>query len=59
MKERVRFIYNSPNKDYKMGEEGYLVGFCRGGNDVPFAVVRKDDGHYVLSYLHAIVYIGE
>ena len=36
---RVRFIYKSPYKDWELGDVGYIDGYCRGGNDVPYAVV--------------------
>lgn len=36
---RVRFICDSPYKDWNSGDVGYIDGYCRGGDDVPYAVV--------------------
>lgn len=40
---RVRFICKSPYKDWEPGDLGYVDGYCRGGNDVPCAIVIVKD----------------
>lgn len=35
---RVRFIYQSRYKEWELGDVGYIDGYCRGGDDVPYAV---------------------
>lgn len=40
---RVRFICKSPYKDWESGDLGYVDGYCRGGNDVPCAIVIVKD----------------
>lgn len=40
---RVRFIYQSPYKDWNSGDVGYIDGYCRGGDNVPYAVVIVKD----------------
>ena len=39
----VRFICESPYNDWKIGDFGYVDGYCRGGNGVPCAVVIVKD----------------
>ena len=36
---RVMFICDSRYKDWNSGDVGYIDGYCRGGDDVPYAVV--------------------
>ena len=38
-KTRVIIKANSPYGDYKKGDRGIVDGYCRGGSDVPCAVV--------------------
>ena len=59
MKEKVVFLHDSPYGDYKRGEYGFLVGFCRGGDDVPYGIVRKANGMYVMATLASIMYCDE
>lgn len=60
MKEKIVFIHDSRYAGfYKCNEHGYLVGFCRGGDDIPYAIVRKADGMYVMADIHHIKYNGE
>lgn len=40
---RVRFICKSPYKDWEPGDLGYVDGYCRGGDDVPCAIVIVKD----------------
>lgn len=40
---RVRFICKSPYKDWEPGDLGYVDGYCRGGDDVPYAIVIVKD----------------
>ena len=37
------FICDSRYKDWKVGDLGYVDGYCRGGDDVPCAVVIIKD----------------
>ncbi len=53
----VEITGNSPDGDYKQGESGHLVAFCRGGDDRPYGVVLKESGAYVMVSLHSIVAI--
>lgn len=55
---RVRFIYQSPHKDWNTGDVGYIDGYCRGGDDVPYAVVIVK-GRIVMAHLEAIRVMNE
>lgn len=50
MKEFVKFI--ASYSDYTEGDYGILVGFTS-----KYAVVRKEDGHYVLAETYHIKHI--
>ena len=50
---RVMFIYDSPYKDWNSGDIGYVDGYCRGGDDVPYAVVIVKD-RIVMAQLETI-----
>ena len=50
---RVRFICKSPYKDWEPGDMGYVDGYCRGGNDVPCAIVIVK-GRVVMAPLETI-----
>lgn len=50
---RVRFICESPYKDWEPGDMGYVDGYCRGGNDVPHAIVIVK-GRIVMAPLETI-----
>lgn len=40
MKTKVRMLHDdSRYNEWKSGEEGYIDGYVRGGDDVPYAVV--------------------
>ena len=39
----VKFICESRYDDWKLGDFGYVDGYCRGGGDVPYAVVIVKD----------------
>jgi hypothetical protein len=39
MKTKVRVIMDTNQCSLKSGDIGYIDGYCRGGNDVPYAVV--------------------
>lgn len=44
-KTKVVAIGNTHQSEIKKGDVGYIDGYCRGGNDVPFLVfVRLSDG---------------
>ena len=55
---RVRFIYDSPYKDWNSGDVGYVDGYCRGGDDVHYAVVIVKD-RIVMAPLETIRVINE
>ncbi|MBP5723372.1 MAG: hypothetical protein J6X18_07345 [Bacteroidales bacterium] len=59
MKEEIQFRNNSPYGDYSNGEYGWLVGFVRGGDDIPCGVVRKKNGTYVMATLTSLKYVGD
>ena len=42
MKARVRIDGSSPYGEWKPGDTGVVDGYCRGGDDVPYAVVILD-----------------
>ena len=59
-KTRVVFIVNSQYEgEYNVGDRGYVDGYCRGGDDIPYAVVVKDDGHFVLATISSIKKVAE
>lgn len=42
MKAKVRINGNSPYGEWNPGDTGIVDGYCRGGDDVPYAVVILD-----------------
>jgi hypothetical protein len=50
---KVEITGNSQYGDFKQGETGEIVGFCRGADDCPYVVVNVDN-RYVMVHLHAI-----
>jgi len=46
-------IANGQYNDFKIGEEGYIDGYCRGGDDRPYAVVIIAD-RIVMAPLHCL-----
>ena len=55
---KVRFIYQSPYKDWEPGDLGYVDGYCRGGDGVPYAVVVVKD-RIVMAPLETIRVVEE
>lgn len=43
LKTKVVIIFKDPYNDYFEGETGYIDGYVRGGDDVPYAVVVIGD----------------
>ena len=39
VKTRIKITGNSPYGDYRVGDTGVIDGYCRGGDDTPYAVV--------------------
>ena len=39
----VSILHDSPYDDYKEGDVGYVDGYCRGGDDIPYAIVIIND----------------
>lgn len=53
---RVKFECDGPYGDYHKGDVGFVDGYVRGGNDVPYAViVMKYTGRFVMAELHNFV----
>ena len=55
---KVMFICNSPYKDWETGDMGYVDGYCRGGDDVPCAIVIVKDS-IVMTPLDTIRVVNE
>ena len=55
---KVRFICQSPYKGWEPGDLGYVDGYCRGGDDVPYAVVVVKD-RIVMAPLETIRVVEE
>ena len=54
----VRFICQSHYKDWEIGDLGYVDGYCRGGDDVPCAIVIVKD-RIVMAPLDTIRVVNE
>jgi hypothetical protein len=39
MKTKVELKNDVQQSDLKKGDKGYIDGYCRGGNNVPYAVI--------------------
>lgn len=53
---RIKFEWDGPYGDYYKGDVGFVDGYVRGGNDVPYAViVMKNTGKFVMADLHHFV----
>lgn len=61
MKARVKFTYKSRYDEYDEGDIGIVDGYCRGGNDIPCAIVMletgKRKGRFVLADTMAMMFI--
>ena len=55
---KVRFICQSPYKDWEPGDAGHIDGYCRGGDDVPYAIVIVKD-RIVMAPLETIRVVEE
>lgn len=55
---KVRFICDSHYKDWNSGDVGYIDGYCRGGDDVPYAIVIVKD-RIVMAPLETIRVVEE
>ena len=53
MKTKVRITYDSRYNDYHKGDIGYVDGYSRGGDNIPYAVVVIDK-IFVLVPIYAI-----
>lgn len=42
MKPRVKINGRSSYREWEPGDTGVVDGYCRGGNDIPYAVVILD-----------------
>lgn len=54
----VRFICQSHYKDWEIGDLGHVDGYCRGGDDVPCAIVIVKD-RIVMAPLDTIRVVNE
>lgn len=57
MGDRLRIVFVSDSRypgEYVSGDSGYVDGYCRGGDDIPYAVVAKDNGQFVMVELNHI-----
>ena len=58
MKPRVKINGGSLYREWELGDTGVVDGYCRGGNDVPYAVVILDKNHrFVMVNLEQLVQI--
>ena len=39
MKTKVELKKDAQHSNLKKGDRGYIDGYCRGGNDTPYAVI--------------------
>ena len=53
MKTKVRITCDSRYNEYHKGDIGYVDGYCRGGDNIPYAVVVIDK-MFVLVPIYAI-----
>ena len=60
MKARIVFTHKSPyTGEFDAGDYGIVDGYCRGGDDVPCAVViREKDGRFILAPVSFLKHIG-
>jgi len=52
MKTEVIITSDSPDKDYKKGDIGYIDGYIRGGDNIPYAVVVLTNKTIVMVPFH-------
>ena len=58
----VSVLHDSPYDDYKEGDVGYVDGYCRGADDIPYAIVIINDSFCMvplrsLKFLSQVQYI--
>ena len=59
MKPKVRITGHSPYGEYNDGDTGVVDGYCRGGDDVPYAIVILDrNKRFVMVCLNHLEQIG-
>jgi len=51
-KIRVEIIQDGRYADYKKGDMGIIVGFCRGGDNVPYAIVQINKTFQMVNLHH-------
>ncbi len=58
MGDRLRIVFVSTSRygelEYAAGDSGYIDGYCCVGDGMPYAVVVKDDGRFVMAQLNHI-----
>ena len=55
---KVVFVSNSQYKEWESGDVGYVDGYCRGGDNVPYAVIVAND-RIVMAPLYSIRVVEE
>ncbi len=59
MKPRVKINGSSPYGEWEPGDTGVVDGYCRGGNDVPYAIVILDKNfRFVMVDIYKLEQIG-
>lgn len=58
-KPRVKINGYSRYGEWELGDKGIVDGYCRGGDDVPYAIVILDKNfHFVMVQLNQLERIG-
>jgi len=57
MSTRVKIIGHSPYGEFKPGDRGVIDGYCRGGDDIPCAIVILGV-RFVMVPIHSIEFDG-
>lgn len=59
MKPKVKIIGYSRDGEWELGDTGVVDGYCRGGDDVPYAIVILDKNfRFVMVNLYQLEQIG-
>ena len=53
----VSILHDSPLGEYREGDVGYVDGYCRGGDDIPYAIVIIRD-NFCLVPLHSLKFLS-
>ena len=59
MKARIKFKYNGRHSGVNQGDYGTVDGYCRGGDDIPYAAVILDKNHnFVMAEFDTLEFVG-